>query len=92
LRAAAVPALLDADGDVRAPSALNPDASDAGLLREPADFRRQVIVGELLHLKVPNHGRVFRALLRAYLGEAAAQRGDLTTRPVRANGSATIPG
>jgi predicted metal-dependent hydrolase len=37
------------------------------LLFEPASFRREVIVHELLHLKVPNHGRVFRSLLRAYL-------------------------
>ena len=37
----------------------------------------EVIVHELLHLKVPNHGRLFRALLRAYLGRsdvAAAKR------------------
>ncbi|MGB9671154.1 MAG: M48 family metallopeptidase [Halothiobacillaceae bacterium] len=39
----------------------------ADLLRRPADFRRQVIVHELLHLKVPNHGRLFKALLKAYL-------------------------
>jgi len=37
------------------------------LLKEPASFRREVIVHELLHLKVPNHGKVFRSLLRAYL-------------------------
>jgi predicted metal-dependent hydrolase len=37
------------------------------LLTEPASFRREVIVHELLHLKVPNHGKVFKALLRAYL-------------------------
>ena len=37
------------------------------LLREPAAFRAEVIVHELLHLKVPNHGKLFRALLRAYL-------------------------
>ena len=37
------------------------------LLREPASFRMEVIVHELLHLKVPNHGKVFRSLLRAYL-------------------------
>ncbi len=37
------------------------------LLREPAAFRREVIVHELLHLKLPNHGKVFRSLLRAYL-------------------------
>jgi predicted metal-dependent hydrolase len=37
------------------------------LLAQPAAFRRRVIVEELLHLKVPNHGKLFRALLRAYL-------------------------
>jgi predicted metal-dependent hydrolase len=41
---------------------------DTDLLRQPANFRREVIVHELLHLKVPNHGPVFRSLLRAYLG------------------------
>ena len=40
------------------------------LLREPAAFRREVIAHELLHLKLPNHGRVFRSLLRAYLANA----------------------
>ena len=42
---------------------------DTGLLAQPAEFRRRVIVEELLHLRVPNHGRVFRALLWAYLAE-----------------------
>ncbi len=37
------------------------------LLGESAAFRREVIVHELLHLKLPNHGKVFRSLLRAYL-------------------------
>jgi predicted metal-dependent hydrolase len=37
------------------------------LLREPAPFRAEVIVHELLHLKIPNHGKVFKTLLRAYL-------------------------
>ena len=40
------------------------------LLGEPASFRREVIVHELLHLKVPNHGKVFKALLKAHLAEA----------------------
>ena len=44
---------------------------DAGLLSQPADFRKQVIVHELLHLRVPNHGKLFKALLRAYLGTRA---------------------
>jgi predicted metal-dependent hydrolase len=37
------------------------------LLLEPPNFRKEVIVHELLHLKVPNHGRLFKALLKAYL-------------------------
>lgn len=39
------------------------------LLRQPASFRAEAIVHELLHLKVPNHGPLFRSLLRAYLTE-----------------------
>lgn len=41
------------------------------LLEQPEPFRREVIVHELLHLKVPNHGPLFRALLSAHLGESA---------------------
>jgi predicted metal-dependent hydrolase len=41
---------------------------DTELLTQAADFRHEVIVHELLHLKVPNHGRLFKALLKAYLG------------------------
>jgi predicted metal-dependent hydrolase len=37
------------------------------LLAAPAGVRRRVIVEELLHLKVPNHGKLFRALLKSYL-------------------------
>jgi predicted metal-dependent hydrolase len=40
---------------------------DSGLLTQPADFRKQVIVHKLLHLRVPNHGKLFKALLRSYL-------------------------
>lgn len=43
---------------------------DMELLRQPASFRAQVIVHELLHLKVPNHGRLFRSLLNSHLAEA----------------------
>lgn len=39
------------------------------LLNKPAAFRRRVIVEELLHLKVPNHGKLFRSLLRSYLAD-----------------------
>jgi predicted metal-dependent hydrolase len=37
------------------------------LLAEPARFRNEVIIHELLHLKVPNHGKLFKALLKAHL-------------------------
>jgi len=40
---------------------------DAGLLRQSAEFRRRVIVEELLHLRVPSHGKLFKSLLRVYL-------------------------
>src|SRR5206468_6134523 len=37
------------------------------LLTQPAPFREYVIVHELLHLKIPNHGKLFKSLLRAYI-------------------------
>jgi len=39
------------------------------LLTAPAKIRKRVIVEELLHLKVPNHGKLFKALLKAFLGK-----------------------
>ncbi|MGQ9694957.1 MAG: M48 metallopeptidase family protein [Thermodesulfobacteriota bacterium] len=42
---------------------------DTELLHQPAAFRTEVIVHELLHLKVPNHGKLFRALLCSYSAE-----------------------
>ena len=43
------------------------------LLHQPARVRAEVIIHELLHLKVPNHGRLFRALLRVYLAKVDGQ-------------------
>jgi len=40
------------------------------LLGQPAAFRAEAIVHELLHLKLPNHGKLFTALLRTYLAKA----------------------
>lgn len=37
------------------------------LLRTDAEFREYVVVHELLHLIAPNHGKLFRSLLRTYL-------------------------
>jgi predicted metal-dependent hydrolase len=41
---------------------------NAELLSQPAAFRAEAIVHELLHLKVPNHGKLFTALIKGYLG------------------------
>jgi predicted metal-dependent hydrolase len=37
------------------------------LLKERQDFQEYVIVHELLHLRVPNHGKLFRSLMSLYL-------------------------
>lgn len=39
----------------------------ADLLREPRKFQEYVIAHELLHLQVPNHGKLFKSLMNAYL-------------------------
>ena len=39
----------------------------ADLLEEPLAFREVVIVHELLHLLVPNHGKLFKSLMKAHL-------------------------
>ena len=44
------------------------------LLSQPAEFRREVIVEELLHLQIPNHGKLFQALRKAYLAGAHEQK------------------
>ena len=41
------------------------------LLGQPAAFRAEAVVHELLHLKVPNHGRLFRRLLNALLADTS---------------------
>lgn len=44
---------------------------DTDLLSESKRFRNSVIVHELLHLIVPNHGKLFTALNKTYLGAAS---------------------
>jgi len=44
------------------------------VLSQPPAFREYVIVHELLHLKVPNHGKLFKSLLRAYLPDCQSIR------------------
>ena len=45
-----------------------------GLKSEPWDY---VIDHELLHFFVPNHGRLWKSLMRAHLGAYEAQEDDL---------------
>ena len=41
-----------------------------GMTRDLGDY---VIVHELLHLRVPNHGKLWKSLMRAYLGDYERQ-------------------
>jgi len=43
---------------------------NSDLFHQPAERRAEVIVHELLHLRYPNHGRLFRSLVRAFLRAA----------------------
>lgn len=52
------------------------------LLEERRSFGEAVIVHELLHLKVRNHGPVFRSLLRAFLPGHAELSAVSCERPV----------
>lgn len=44
---------------------------DTDLLTEPAEKRAEVIVHELVHLKIGNHGSLFRSLVRSHLTGAS---------------------
>ena len=37
------------------------------LSREPKEFQEYVIVHELLHLTIPNHGKLFKTMMNIYL-------------------------
>ncbi len=36
------------------------------LLKKPPKVRNKIIIHEILHLKYPNHGKMFKTLLNAY--------------------------
>lgn len=50
------------------------------LLSMPTHLQDYVIVHELLHLRVPNHGKLWKSLMRGYLGEWEAVREELNER------------
>jgi predicted metal-dependent hydrolase len=45
---------------------------DESLLEQSRDLQDYVIVHELLHVQVPNHGRLWKSLMRAHLGDYEA--------------------
>ena len=47
------------------------------LLTKDTKFQDYVIVHELLHLRVPNHGKLWKSLMRAYLGDWEKVREEL---------------
>lgn len=46
---------------------MSPEYRRYEILSRPAHFRAETIVRELLHLKVPNHGKSFEQLSKALL-------------------------
>jgi predicted metal-dependent hydrolase len=44
------------------------------LFAQPYRFQEFVIVHELLHVKIPNHGKLFNSLLKAYLPDSKERR------------------
>ena len=42
---------------------------DSALLSQPVEMRARVIVEKLVHLKVPNHGKLFKALVKSHLAQ-----------------------
>ena len=47
---------------------------DVSLLEDAAGKRLEAVVHELLHLRYPNHGKMFNALLKMYLGRGDMRR------------------
>jgi len=48
---------------------------DTDLLSEPSERRAEIIVHELVHFKIGNHGPLFRSLVRSHLANAEPRGG-----------------
>jgi hypothetical protein len=46
---------------------------DLDLLRQPSKVRAEVIIHELLHLRIPNHSGLFRAFFQAYVAQQSEE-------------------
>lgn len=53
---------------------------DESLLSKSREVQDYVIVHELLHLSVPNHGKLWKSLMRAHLGEYEMYEEELRTK------------
>jgi predicted metal-dependent hydrolase len=60
------------------------------LVREEPAFQEIVIVHELLHLRVPNHGRLFRSLMTAHLPHWERAAGRRLARFCRRSGNGAV--
>lgn len=53
---------------------------DESLLTKSSKVQDYVIVHELLHLSVPNHGKLWKSLMRAHLGDYERYEQELRTK------------
>ena len=53
---------------------------DESLLSKSSELQDYVIVHELLHVSVPNHGKLWKSLMRAHLGNYEIYEEELRTK------------
>lgn len=53
---------------------------DQSLLSKSRELQDYVIVHELLHLSVPNHGKLWKSLMRAHLGDYERYEDELRSK------------
>jgi hypothetical protein len=53
---------------------------DESLLTKSSELQDYVIVHELLHVSVPNHGKLWKSLMRAHLGDYEMYEEELRTK------------
>jgi len=53
---------------------------DESLLSKARELQDYVIVHELLHVSVPNHGKLWKSLMRAHLGDYEIYEDELRTK------------
>jgi predicted metal-dependent hydrolase len=59
---------------------VRPPTFDESLLSKSGELQDYVIVHELLHVSVPNHGKLWKSLMRAHLGDYETYEEELRTK------------